>query len=131
MSVESKKADDFCLCPKFEKTFGILGKKWNGLILEVLLAEGDQRFTDLAQKIPQCSDRVLVERLKELEKDGLIEKVYMRDCARGFYRLTRCGEDLKRYTHGPKSGFWKRTRIKALTELKNKIKLESMKNERR
>ena len=96
MSVESKKADDFCLCPKFEKTFGILGKKWNGLILEVLLAEGDQRFTDLAQKIPQCSDRVLVERLKELEKDGLIEKVYMRDCARGFYRLTRCGEDLKK-----------------------------------
>lgn len=95
MSVESKKADDFCLCPKFEKTFGILGKKWNGLILEVLLAEGDQRFTDLAQKIPQCSDRVLVERLKELEKEGLIEKVYMRDCARGFYRLTRCGEDLK------------------------------------
>ena len=34
--------------------------------------------------------------LKELEKEGLIEKVYMRDCARGFYRLTRCGEDLKK-----------------------------------
>ena len=92
MSVESKKADDFCLCPKFEKTFGILGKKWNGLILEVLLAEGDQRFTDLADEM--ITD--ISEKLKELEKEGLIEKVYMRDCARGFYRLTRCGEDLKK-----------------------------------
>ena len=28
---------EFTLCPKFEKTFSILGKKWNGLIIDVLL----------------------------------------------------------------------------------------------
>lgn len=27
----------YTLCPKFTKTFGILGRKWNGLIIEVLL----------------------------------------------------------------------------------------------
>ncbi len=34
-----------CICPKFEKTFSILGKKWSGLIIEVLLT-GDHRFTE-------------------------------------------------------------------------------------
>ncbi len=35
---------DFSLCPKFEKGFQILGKKWNGLIIDVLLEGGPQRF---------------------------------------------------------------------------------------
>ena len=54
-----------CICPKFEKTFSILGKKWTGLIIEVLM-DGDKRFKELAAQIPNVSDRVLVERLKEL-----------------------------------------------------------------
>lgn len=60
------------MCPKFEKIFSILGRKWNGLILEVLLSDGSQRFAALARKIPGISDRVLVERLKELEKEQLV-----------------------------------------------------------
>ncbi len=44
------------LCPKFQHTFEILGKKWNGLILEVLLNNGNSRFKDIAQLIPRCSD---------------------------------------------------------------------------
>ena len=39
---------DFKLCPKFERTFSILGKKWNGLIIESLLAQGALRFKDIA-----------------------------------------------------------------------------------
>ena len=39
------KQDDFTLCPKFTETFAMLGKKWNGLIIEVLLHEHTQRFT--------------------------------------------------------------------------------------
>ena len=60
------------ICPKFEHTFAILGKKWMGLIIEVLL-EGPQRFKDIAATIPNVSDRVLVERLKELEQDLLVQ----------------------------------------------------------
>ncbi|HCE13397.1 MULTISPECIES: helix-turn-helix domain-containing protein [unclassified Enterococcus] len=65
---------EYALCPKFEKAFSILGKKWNGLIIDVLLEDGKQRFVDLANKIPQVSDRVLVERLKELEREDIVCK---------------------------------------------------------
>ncbi|WP_086941806.1 MULTISPECIES: winged helix-turn-helix transcriptional regulator [Trichococcus] len=60
-----------CICPKFEKTFSILGKKWTGLIIEVLM-DGDKRFKELAAQIPNVSDRVLVERLKELEDEKIV-----------------------------------------------------------
>lgn len=66
------------LCPKFEKIFSILGRKWNGLILEVLLSDGDQRFASLSRKIPGISDRVLVERLKELEREHLVARYEIR-----------------------------------------------------
>ena len=85
----------FKICPKFEKTFGILGKKWNGLIIEVLLTQGPQRFKDLSQKIDKCSDRVLTERLKELENENLIKKVSTDKGCRMCYCLTLQGEDLK------------------------------------
>jgi len=61
------------ICPKFEQTFSILGKKWTGLIIDVLL-EGPHRFKDLAETIEGVSDRVLVERLKELENENIITK---------------------------------------------------------
>ncbi|WP_281165077.1 winged helix-turn-helix transcriptional regulator [Liquorilactobacillus sicerae] len=84
---------DFKVCPKFEKTFGILGKKWNGLIIDVLLNEGPQRFKELTAKISKCSDRVLVERLRELEEDGIISRELVSDC-RPVYKLTKQGLDL-------------------------------------
>lgn len=63
--------EESCICPRFQKTFNILGKKWTGLIIEVLLME-DRRFKDIAEQIPEVSDRVLVERLKELEEEGIV-----------------------------------------------------------
>ena len=60
-----------CICPRFEKTFTILGKKWTGLIIEVLLVD-NRRFKDISEQISGVSDRVLVERLKELEEEGIV-----------------------------------------------------------
>lgn len=85
---------EFKLCPKFSKTFSILGRKWNGLIIEVLLCEGPQRFKEIASKIQKCSDRVLVERLRELENEGLVEHI-MKDSLYQVYQLTDRGRDLK------------------------------------
>ncbi|MFD1672765.1 winged helix-turn-helix transcriptional regulator [Agrilactobacillus yilanensis] len=82
------------LCPKFTKTFSILGKKWNGLIIEVLLEHGALRFKDLSSNIAKCSDRVLVERLKELESEGLVQRVTFCDSALIEYRLTEKGAAL-------------------------------------
>lgn len=84
---------DFTLCPRFQKSFKILGKKWNGLIIEVLLQNGAQRFSEIAQKIPEISDRVLGERLKELENEGIVEKKNIENYVS--YELSPKGADLK------------------------------------
>lgn len=94
--METCEEKKFMLCPKFEKTFEILGKKWNGLILDVLIEDGPQRFVELANKIPEVSDRVLVERLKELEEKGLVDRtVSCEEKNRVEYSLTTKGFDLK------------------------------------
>lgn len=85
---------NFTLCPKFEKTFSILGKKWNGLIIEVLLNEETVRFKDLVASISKCSDRVLVERLKELEHCGIVTRNTHSDSSRVDYSLTQKGREL-------------------------------------
>ncbi|MDT2781721.1 helix-turn-helix domain-containing protein [Vagococcus fluvialis] len=94
--METCENQQFILCPKFEKTFEILGKKWNGLIIDVLIAEGPQRFVEIANKIPDVSDRVLVERLKELEEKEILErKVKCEEKNRIEYELTDKGLALK------------------------------------
>lgn len=83
------------LCPRYEKAFSLLGKRWTGLIIKVLL-NGSKRFSDISGMIPQLSDRVLVERFKELELEGLIErKVYPETPVRIEYELTKKGASLK------------------------------------
>ena len=75
---------DYKLCPKYERVFAWLGKRWNGLILRCLLDQ-PMRFTEVARCLETCSDKVLTERLKELEHEGLIEHVNQR------YQLTAMG----------------------------------------
>ncbi|AMV61374.1 Transcriptional regulator, HxlR family [Pediococcus damnosus] len=87
--------DDFSLCPKFSRTFSVLGQKWNGLIIEVLLNEDSQRFKDLAHNVPKCSDRVLVERLKSLEAEGIVDRVTHKNSSLIEYQLTEKGEALR------------------------------------
>ncbi|CZQ87746.1 Hypothetical protein Tpal_938 [Trichococcus palustris] len=83
-----------CICPKFEKTFSILGKKWTGLIIEVLI-DGDKRFKEMAEQIPNVSDRVLVERLKELEEEGIVIRTENPAAAiKVMYGLSEKGKDL-------------------------------------
>lgn len=82
-------------CTQVEHVFLILDKKWMGLIVEVLL-EGPQRYKDIAAKIPTISDRILVERLKELaDNDILVRDVYPDSQVRVEYSLTEKGYSLK------------------------------------
>lgn len=83
-----------CICPKFEAAIEILHKKWTGLILRVLM-EKSSRFRDIREQIPQMSERMLAERLKELEHHGLIVRhVYPETPVRVEYELTPKGRDL-------------------------------------
>lgn len=85
---------DFDLCPRFEAAVSLIGKRWTGLIIEVLLQK-PQRFSEIAQAIPQVSDRMLAERLKELEAEGILDRrVYPDTPVRVEYSLTQKGRDL-------------------------------------
>ena len=83
------------LCQNFTSTFQILGRKWNGLIIETLLISGPKRFLEISRAIPVCSDRVLVERLKELESEHLINRVTYEDSSLTEYKLTPAGEAMR------------------------------------
>ncbi|MFC7394492.1 winged helix-turn-helix transcriptional regulator [Scopulibacillus cellulosilyticus] len=83
------------LCPRFESAFEILGKRWTGLIIRVLLT-GPKRFKDVSESIPQLSDRVLTERFKELEKLQVVRRnVYPETPVRIEYELTEKGKELQ------------------------------------
>ncbi|WP_379970490.1 winged helix-turn-helix transcriptional regulator [Ectobacillus sp. sgz5001026] len=83
------------LCPKFESAFSLLSKKWTGLIIQTLL-QGPQRFREIADIIPNMSDRMLSERLKELESEGIvIRTVYPEVPVRIEYTLTQKGKSLE------------------------------------
>ncbi|MVO99633.1 MULTISPECIES: winged helix-turn-helix transcriptional regulator [Paenibacillus] len=86
---------DFHLCPKFENAFELLGKRWTGLIIRVLLT-GPKRFKDISDLIPSMSDRMLSERFKELESaEILIRHVYPETPVRIEYELTEKGKGLE------------------------------------
>ncbi|AAT57333.1 conserved hypothetical protein [Bacillus anthracis str. Sterne] len=84
-----------CLCPKFESAFTLLSKKWTGLIIKSLLEES-KRFREIADIIPNMSDRMLSERLKELESEGIVVRnVYPEVPVRIEYGLTDKGKALE------------------------------------
>jgi DNA-binding HxlR family transcriptional regulator len=85
---------DASLCPTYHHAIELIGRRWSGAILQVM--RGDTtRFNDLAASIPGLSDRMLSERLKELEAEGLIERrVIPETPVRVEYRLTPKGEAL-------------------------------------
>lgn len=83
------------LCPKFETAFELLGKRWTGLIIHVLM-NGPMRFKDISAKIPMMSDRMLTERFKELEHAGIVVRnVYPEMPIRIEYELTEKGKALR------------------------------------
>jgi DNA-binding HxlR family transcriptional regulator len=82
------------LCPRLSKAMELIGKRWTGLILYQLL-DGPQRFNEIESALP-VSGRLLSERLKELEKEGMVErKVYTEVPIKVEYSLTDKGRGLK------------------------------------
>ena len=61
------------ICPLYERAVRILGKPWTGLILYSLLA-GSRRFSQITAHIGPVSDSVVSTRLKELEREGIVER---------------------------------------------------------
>lgn len=82
-------------CP-VELTLDLIGGKWKGIILYHLL-EGKKRFGELKKFMPNITQRMLTKQLRELERDGLVNrKVYKVVPPKVEYSLTKQGESLKK-----------------------------------
>lgn len=83
------------MCPRHEHAIQILGKRWTGLLLSALL-NGPRRFGELTTLVEGLSDRVLSDRLRELESEGIVKRVvYPQIPVRVEYQLTEKGYALK------------------------------------
>jgi DNA-binding HxlR family transcriptional regulator len=83
------------VCPDFHGAVELIGRRWAGAILYAL-TDGPLRFAELKDSVPGMSDRLLSQRLKELEYEGLIRReVDSGPRVRVSYSLTRKGDSLK------------------------------------
>ncbi|MED3397909.1 MULTISPECIES: winged helix-turn-helix transcriptional regulator [Bacillus cereus group] len=80
--------------PKIEKGFELIGKRWTGLIIYVLMS-GPKRFSEIHSMIPDLSKRMLTERMKELEDNNIVVRhVITERPVRIEYLLTKKGTEL-------------------------------------
>jgi DNA-binding HxlR family transcriptional regulator len=81
-------------CVDFQRTLESIGKRWSGAILFAGVA-GARRFGEYRRGIPGISDRLLAQRLKELERQGFIDReVVPSTPVQILYRPTRAGAEL-------------------------------------
>ena len=59
------------LCEKFHRAVELIGARWTGALLQVLM-QGPVRYADLRAAVPDISDRMLCERLRELEDQAIV-----------------------------------------------------------
>ncbi|MGA2006925.1 MAG: helix-turn-helix domain-containing protein [Solirubrobacteraceae bacterium] len=82
-------------CPYFHQAVELIGRRWTGAILEILMQGGSLRFSTIAAAVPDLSDRMLSDRLKELEAYALVERtVFSGPPVRVQYALTPKGQEL-------------------------------------
>ena len=86
-------------CGLYHRAIELVGKRWTGAILLVLL-DGPLHFSGIRQLVPELSDRLLSERLKELEAEGVVERrVLDGSPVRVEYSLTAKGHALEPALH--------------------------------
>jgi len=82
-------------CPLYHEAVELIGKRWSGAIIHVMMS-GEMRFSQIAQAVPELSDRLLSERMKELEARGVVERrVSPGPPVRVEYSLSAMGRDLE------------------------------------
>ena len=83
-------------CSLYHRAVELVGKRWTGAIVMVLIDEGPLRFSEIKQAVPELSDRLLSERMKELEGEGMVERHVIDDTpVRVEYTLTDKGHALE------------------------------------
>jgi DNA-binding HxlR family transcriptional regulator len=82
-------------CPLYHEAVELVGRRWTGAILRVLM-DGPMRFSEIGQSVPELSDRLLSERMKELEARGIVRRTVLPGPpVRVEYSLSTMGRDLE------------------------------------
>jgi DNA-binding HxlR family transcriptional regulator len=82
-------------CPRYHRAVELIGRRWTGAVIRVLLG-GRARYHELRDAVPDISDRMLAERLRELEREGVIDRVVIPETpVRVEYELTEKGRALE------------------------------------
>ncbi len=83
------------VCPYYHEAIELIGKRWTGAIAEALMP-GPMRFSAIADAVPALSDRLLSNRLKELEGAGIVARHVIGEApVRVEYELTDKGRALR------------------------------------
>jgi DNA-binding HxlR family transcriptional regulator len=83
-------------CPLYHEAIELIGRRWTGAIVSVLIHRTTLRFGEIAESVPELSDRLLSERMKELEARGVVVRtVRPGRPVRVEYELTEMGRALE------------------------------------
>ncbi len=83
------------VCTRFHRAIELIGSRWTGAILQTLL-QGRTRYASIKAAVPDITDRMLSERLRSLEAEGLVIRTVIPDTpVRVEYDLTRKGRELQ------------------------------------
>ena len=83
------------ICTNFHSAIEFIGKRWMGAVIHTLM-EGPKRYNEIVSSIPGISDRLLTERLRDLEHEGLIFKRIIANSPKKVeYELTPEGKKLE------------------------------------
>ena len=83
------------LCRRFHRASELIGRRWTGAIIFLLLKMPSARFAVLRDGIADITDRMLSERLQELEQEGIVARTVVPDTpVRVEYALTHKGRAL-------------------------------------
>jgi DNA-binding HxlR family transcriptional regulator len=87
------------VCTRFHAAVELIGARWSGAVLRVLFT-GAHRFADIRAAVPGVSDTMLTQRLRELEREGLLTReVLATSPVRVEYHLTPKGAELEPAFH--------------------------------
>ena len=93
--VEAEPQPISSFCGRYHRAVELIGKRWSGAILRVLVT-GSSRFNEILAAVPGLSDRLLSERLREMEAEHLVvRRVLAGPPMRSEYELTERGRDLE------------------------------------
>jgi len=83
------------VCTRFHRAIELIGSRWTGAILQTLL-RGKTRYATIKASVPDITDRMLSERLRSLESEGLVVRAVIPETpVRVEYELTSKGRELQ------------------------------------